>query len=243
MDVEFLDEPIADGDGASRDLLHVGDRRRPSWIVGALIGSLTAIALVVVVLKQPMPKPRSVSAPPVELSSSGRPVPTPPPTPTTHPVALDYTSSAIYYRALDTTRTMNVVRDGSDPLSCVAVPPGSVPQHAAGAALVRELRGYRLIDSARVIDQSAGLCSLQVRARGASGTVAVALVSPPTPSSRRASNVILSNVAAIEGTLIEYVQFTTADGWSIIVGTSGPQGSQPSTGALARVAVNSALRW
>jgi hypothetical protein len=238
VNVEFLDEPVDEWDGSGTDLRHVGDRRRPSWIVGALIGLLTAIALVVV-LTQPTPRPRPVSAPPVALTSSPRPALTP----TTHPVALDDISSAIYYRAQDTTRTMSVLRDGSDMLSCTAVPLGTVPQHAAGAALVRELRGYRLIDSARVIDQTAGLCSLQIRARGASGTVAVALISSPTPRSHRASNVIRSDVAAIEGTLIEYVQFTTTDGWSIIVGTSGPQGSQPSTGDLGRVAVSSALRW
>lgn len=229
----FIEESSEHADGPNDDILDVGtDRRRPRVLIGLLVATVVAIAVVVVVQRQPAAEP--VAAPSTPLVTTPLP---------SRLAGIDETFSSVYLRARDAGTGEDVVHI-SDATSCKAVKIGTSPQHEAGLALQRGLHGYRLIDTSRTIDQTAGLCALQVRAHDSSGTVALLMVSSPSPdpvAHRR--GLLETHTAPLEDLVVQYSRFTTADGWIVVVGTSGPRGRQPAETLLGALAMNSALRW
>ena len=234
MQVEFADEPSDGPDVSGEDVLTSRSTRLPSWFVMLLIAGVAAIAVVVIVERQPASKHAVATSPSSSLpSTSSSPV-----------SATDEMLAAIYEHGRDGSAAHDVVRGGPEAGSCKLVRVGTSPQRAAALALQRQLPAYRVIDSSRIIDQSAGLCGLQVRGRDDLGNVVLIMVTSPAvgpPLGRNQS--LVSGAGSFRNLYVEYAQFTTPDGWTVVVGTSGPNGVAPSTNVLDDLASNPALRW
>lgn len=228
MNLEFVDE-------ATDDQLDVERRRRvPRWMIGLVVTAVAAVA-VVVVQRNPATNHRPSASPSSDVVAAPMPASL---------AALDETFTAVYESARDATPAHDILRTGTDATSCMGVRIGTAPERNASAALVRGLPGYTLLDSSRVIDEGAGLCALEVRARDTSGTVALIMVSSPSASRAPHLREALETHSALLGNIVvEYARFTTPDGWMIVVGTSGPMGRQPPARLLEDLAISSALRW
>jgi hypothetical protein len=233
VQVEFADESSDSVDESSEDVLATRSAHLPSWFIALIIAGVAAIAVVVLVQGQPAGKQ--------EVAARSSAVAT---TPVRPPAVADELLAAIYQRGRDVAPAEDIIRGGSVADECKSVQIGTSPQHAASAALRENLPGYRIVDTARIIDQSAGLCALQVRARDGSGNVALIIVtSPPLEPTLGRNQSLVARAGAFRDLFVEYAEFTTQDGWTVVVGTSGPKGREPSTTALGELASNPALRW
>jgi hypothetical protein len=160
--------------------------------------------------------------------------------------SLDETAVAVYERARDSTPAQDVLRTGSNATSCTGVRIGALPpQTVAARLLTGALRGYRTVDAARIIDQNAGLCALQVRVRNAAGTAAVLLVTSPTPglAPDPTRNTIWDGRAVFGPATVSYVVFRTGAGWAVTVGAVGSGRDLPRSRLLAELATDPRLRW
>jgi hypothetical protein len=230
-DLEFIDESPEDAGDFDDDVLSGRRGRVPRWFVALVVAAVAAIAVVVVVQGQPDQK-RRIAVPVVT------------PSPAHKPSAIELTLAAIYQRARDVVPAQDVLRGGSSSGSCKLVQVGSSPQRAASVALQQRLPGYRIVDTSRIIDQTAGLCALQVRARDEAGNVALIMVTSPSLGPTLGRHQMLeAHAGPFNDTFVEYAQFTTRDGWTVIVGTSGVKTRQPSTTVLGELASSPALRW
>ena len=160
------------------------------------------------------------------------------------PAPRDETMLAVYSLGRDPAAAHDIVRGESTAGFCRTVKIGAVPQRAAASALERELTGFRVFDTARIIDQTAGLCALQLRARDDRDNVVLASVVSPSPGlllGRRQE--LQAHTGVVHAMPVEYAEFTTRDGWVVVIGSSGPPAGQPSIAALGRLASDPAMRW
>jgi hypothetical protein len=231
--LEFLDESSQSPDGSNDDELPTQSTRIPAWLVALVVTAVAAIAVVVLAQGQHDPK-RSVAVPLPVVSDT----PAPPPS------AIQQMLAAVYENGRAVAPAHDIVRGGSGSGTCKLVKVGASPQQAASEVLRRELPGYRIVDTARIIDQDAGLCGLQVRARDRSDDVAIVMVTSPSLGPTLGRNQILeAHAGSFDKLFVEYAQFTTRDGWTVVVGTSGAKTTLPSTTVLGEVAASPALRW
>lgn len=226
VEPQFVEERI-EGDEPPEPAQHTSGRR---WLGAVLVLLLAAIAAVVLVHQ-----PQANRKPTAGASTSTSPPPSDPP---------DQTLLAVYSLGRDPAAAHDIVRGESTPGFCRTVRVGTVPQRTAANALERILAGFRVFDTARIIDQAAGLCALQVRARDEQGNVVLANVVSPSPGRRPGRRQELqAHSGVLHATAVEYAEFTTRDGWVVVVGSSGPRSSQPAVAALGRVASDPAMRW
>jgi hypothetical protein len=135
------------------------------------------------------------------------------------------------------------LRAASGSRVCRTVRPGHAPRSAIAGAVRRVLPQVSVVDSSAIMDEFAALCSIELRARDHSGTIAVITVTVPS-GARSAQRTSLSTAAdAIGGTSSTVVRAVTATGWTIRVGATGPATSQPSVRELAALAQNPTLTW
>lgn len=117
------------------------------------------------------------------------------------------------------------------------------PQHAAGTALSKVLPQLAVADAARTFDRNQALCSVMVRARDGSGTtVVIQVIAPVEPVTDR--TLWMTSAVKSDGpTQTKYVSATTARGWTVRVGSTGPVANQPSADELFLVALDPVLTW
>jgi hypothetical protein len=136
------------------------------------------------------------------------------------------------------------LRAASGSRTCLTVPPGHAPRSAIAGAIRRVLPQVSVVDSSAIMDEFAALCSIELRARDRSGTIAVVTVTVPSGARSGAQRTTLSTAAdAIGGTTSTLVRAVTATGWTIRVGATGPATFQPSVRELAALARNPTLTW
>lgn len=240
MELEFIEEPPVP-DGSDDDVLETGHEhsRRP-WLVGGALLAVAAVALFVVTRHDPSSRPTAATtSSPSAVASQSSP-------PDSVRNSLDETAVAVYERALDSTPTQDVLRTGSNATSCTGVRIGAVPpQTVAARLLTGALRGYHTVDAARIIDQNAGLCALQVRVRNPAGTAAVLLVTSPTPglAPDPTPNTVRDGRAVFGPATVSYVVFRTGAGWAVTVGAVGSGRDLPRSQLLAELATDPRLRW
>lgn len=226
---EFLDEPSDD------DIDGVVERRLrlPRWVPALAVVALLALATLVVAHGQRgVPRPQAI---PSQL---------PFPTPTVRPVQLDMTLLTVYTVAHGAVPAHDIVRGGPNAGNCPGTAIGSTPQFTVLHRLLHALDpGYRALDSARLIDQNAGLCEVQARARNRAGVVAVLIVDVPSGGGREPYAQQAESDGVVHGDAVEYARFVSADGWQIIAGASGASPPLPSRDALAALVAASGLRW
>lgn len=239
MDLEFVeDEPAPDG--ADDDVLETGQDARPTrWLVAAALLAVAVIAAFVVTRHDAVPKAARPTRGPTPLAASSSP-------PASVRASLDEIAVGVYERALDSTPAQDVLRTGSNSNSCTGVPIGAEPPQTVAARLLsRALHGYRTIDAARIIDQNAGLCALQVRMRDATGTAAVLQVTSPTPGlpAKPTRNALRDGRAVFGSVTVSYVAFRTGAGWFVTLGAVGSAPELPNPQLLTDVATDPRLRW
>jgi hypothetical protein len=136
------------------------------------------------------------------------------------------------------------IRSSSPPGACTLVPIGTSPQRAVAAALHRALPAYRVRDVGRTLNQDTAMCVLTLRARDASGSVLVLqIVAPPRVPRAATTRVNVGPDAQHTTATVATVRATTAGGWSVVLGTVGPDTARPAAAALLRLALDPALRW
>lgn len=228
MDLEFLDESSGGDD--------LGDsntgRRTPRWVVAAVVAVLLVLAASVV-LRHPDSVPVAAAPKPSATVSDI--------TLQDRLEALDPTAAALLSLSRRNTPLTDIVRSGSSSNSCSQVRLGTSPQQRVSQAIIRTLGEFRKIDSGRVIDQFAALCSLRLRAYSARYLMIAMITSPTKDQPRLPSEYIQSSEDAIPGGTIAYVRLETVDGWTVVVGTVGRQ--RASDEDLTALAHDRAIRW
>lgn len=235
---EFLDDPAA-GD-EREDLLDTAEGRRvPPWLIAIAVGALAFVAVVVALHHD------NSGSKPTAAPQPSRTVPfAPPPSPNPAMRGLNGTVLEVFTRAHDNEPAQDIVRTGSEATQCKGVRIGSIPpQTTAARALSHGLPGFRIRDAARILDQNAGLCALQVRGRNNDGAVIVLTVTSPTVGAAAARAVFHQADARVQSEVVRYVQLRTSVGWVVTLGAVGPERDLPDKASLASAARNTALRW
>jgi hypothetical protein len=152
-------------------------------------------------------------------------------------------AALVVAKALQPGPLVDFVRPTAQPGECALVPPGTSPTRAVASALRRALPAYRVRDVARTLDQSTGMCSLDLRAADARGSVVIVEVVAPI---RRGSYPFATmNVGfTSDGTTSASVASSRSiEGWSITVAAVGPMADQPSSAAMLELAQDASLVW
>ena len=151
--------------------------------------------------------------------------------------------SVIIAKALNTAPLIDYTRSTAHPGECVVVPPNASPTRALAAAAHRALPGFRLRDLGRTLDQSTGLCALDLRADDRNGWALIIEVVPPSRAKNHPFAAMNIEVTS-DGTTASSVASTrTRDGWSITVAAVGPIADQPSSAAMVALTQDASLRW
>lgn len=138
------------------------------------------------------------------------------------------------------------VRSTSSHGACVVVAPGHLPDPAIKAAVRAALPGFVIRDLVRTLDQDTGLCSVQLRATNAAapGTTLVVSVSAPSAAGQRPARAKLGTGSQVDGGLVtEYASALTVNGWTVVVGATGPLAAQPPSYDLLALAQSPQLTW
>jgi hypothetical protein len=152
-------------------------------------------------------------------------------------------SSLLIAKALQRAPLTDFTRPTADPGACALVRPGSSPTRSAVAAVRRALPGYRIRDSARTLDQSTGLCALDVRASDGRGSTLILEIIAPLRAVKHPFAAVNVGFTS-DGTTSTSVASTVAvDGWSITAATVGPISDQPAVAAMLSLTQDPALRW
>jgi hypothetical protein len=136
------------------------------------------------------------------------------------------------------------VRSAASGHACAFASPGHLPRETSSAALRRWLPRFSVVDSSQTLDVFAGVCSIQIRARDHAGTIVVLSVTSAGPRTAGSYGSVLNveahSTAAVASNL---VSTTTAAGWRVRVGTTGPPADQPATRSLLALAQDPTLTW
>ena len=146
-------------------------------------------------------------------------------------------------KALQPSALGDVLRPTAQPGRCALVPPGHSPGAAAATALARILPTYRARDVGRIIDQSTGLCALDIRATDAAGSVVLVEVLPPGTTRRRSYPQISVSVDSDGSTSSSIASTVSVDGWSITVVAVGQLADQPDVADMLSLTDDTSLRW
>lgn len=203
-------------------------RRVPAgvrWVAGA---AAAAGVLVAYVAHQPETRPQPVVAAP-SASPAGQPG--------------DLTLALISAQARLRTPLVSYVRSGWTPGACRLVPPGRPPERAIAAAIRGALPGYAVRDSSRTLDQSTALCTVDLRATDRQHSTLVVEIVAPQVDDRRPFTALSVDIRSDGTTTVSAATAVTASGWTVTVGTSGPDADQPSSQALLALAQNATMLW
>ncbi len=155
----------------------------------------------------------------------------------------DAVTSALVAKALQPARLGDIIRPTAQPGGCALVPPGHSPGAATTAALARILPGYRPRDVGRILDQSTGLCALDLRAADSAGSVVLVEVLPPGTARRRSYPQVLVSTLS-DGRISSSIASTVSvDGWSIAVVAVGRLTDQPDVADMLSLTDDASLRW
>jgi hypothetical protein len=145
--------------------------------------------------------------------------------------------------AQDSRPLVNYVRSDSAPGSCALVPIGSMPQRRLEAAVHAALPDFLIRDVGRTLDQFTALCTLQLRARDKTGTTLIVQVAAAQQGARNdfAHLVVASRTNGV--TTVSVATDITTEGWTVTVGTLGPDGDEPSSATLMQLAQDPSLLW
>jgi hypothetical protein len=135
------------------------------------------------------------------------------------------------------------IRQTSPPGACAVVAVHDLPAARISRALRAAFPGYVVTGSGRTLDEYSGLCELELRASHA-GAVLVIRVTSPTAHAERTSFVQLeTGIETIGALTTKYALALSPNGWTVLVGATGPNGALPRAADLVRVAQDPALRW
>jgi hypothetical protein len=141
-------------------------------------------------------------------------------------------------------RLTDYVRSAASGHACAFASPGHLPRVTSSAALRRWLPRFSVMDSSQTLDIFAGVCSIQTRARDHAGTIVVLSVTSPTPQTAGSGGSVLNVEAHSTATVASsLVSATTARGWRVRVGTTGPPADQPATRSVLALAQDPTLTW
>jgi hypothetical protein len=244
-DWRFTDEPYGDTDPAAllpriepvAPMPRAGSACRRN--VSYLAALIAAVGLAAVYERGPSV---TASRPAVPPPSNRVSTPAGPPTAARAPVNTADPLRDLKVQAYLAGPLTDYQRASSGNRACRTVPPGHAPRAAIAGAVRHVLPQVSAVDSSAIMDEFEGLCSIELRARDRSGTIAVITVT--VPASSRVQRMTLSTAAeVIGGTTSTLVRATTATGWTVRVGATGPAAAQPSAGQLAALAEDPALTW
>jgi hypothetical protein len=152
--------------------------------------------------------------------------------------------SLIIAKAVAAAPLVDYTRSTAQPGECAVVPPNTSPTRAVVLAAQRALPGFRIRDIGRTLDQSTGLCALDLRAVDSKDSAVIIEVVAPARAMTRPPFTIMNNEVTSDGTTATSVVSTsTPDGWSITVGAVGPVADQPSSTAMLALTEDASLRW
>jgi hypothetical protein len=111
-------------------------------------------------------------------------------------------------------------------------------------AIRRVAPGYRITDSAMVLDQFTGLCSVQLRAvNRIHDILVVSVAAPPAHTSRSAFDRVETGIQGGSRVTTKYAIDHSRSGFRILVGATGPNRRLPRAQDLVRLASQPALTW
>lgn len=231
--VEPADQPGVTSDAEELD---VGRRRHGAATAGrwdrivTVVAVIVAVTAVIVLLVREPGTSRQAApeTPSVDLNRAVGP-----------PTALDVVRGLVRRPG----SLQDILRQDAGGPQCQNVRVGSNPVQAVIASLRTTLGPVVLIDSQRTIDQFAGLCSLQLRARFGSATVGVSITAPPPGVTRASYDNLETGVETQEGVTTQYAQDRDEVGWQILVGAVGRQVDLPGSQALLDATQAPGMRW
>jgi hypothetical protein len=139
---------------------------------------------------------------------------------------------------------LGYVRQSSPAGVCALVAPGRSPVRLMSRAIRRVAPGYRITDSAMVLDQFTGLCSVQLRAvNRIHDILVVSVAAPPAHTSRSAFDRVETGIQGGSRVTTKYAIDHSRSGFRILVGATGPNRRLPRAQDLVRLASQPALTW
>lgn len=249
-----MDDETGPSRDSGDDLLDMGSQRQiPAWMqrawrtftewVEGVPRTALAVALVL------------VTAGVVHTLDGGRPTTQPPAAlPNDHPATVAPTEPPLTERdtvALATIRLLvaqpqlsTFIRSDSAAGECPLVQINYSPQRALAAAVHRSLPAFTAREFGRTLDVFSGLCTLQARARNQAGTVFVLTVVAPQSGAHPTGFQSLAVSSRIEGeNVVLAANAIDLAGWTVTIGTIGPNSDRQDFFALARLAADPALTW
>jgi hypothetical protein len=111
-------------------------------------------------------------------------------------------------------------------------------------AIRRVAPGYRIIDTAFVVDRSTGLGDIQIRAANRAGDVlVVSTAAPPAYTPLSSFDRVETGIERGRQATTKYVLEVSSTGFRILVGATGPGTGLPPSNDLVRLAGAPALIW
>ena len=205
--------------------------RIPQW---AWIGLAVLVVLTVLIVDvgRSNPNPKSIAtpspSPSLVLPSVTLPVPS--------------LQEELEAAALDSTPLTNVIRSTAEVYSCPAPRQNKLPMDAQLDAIHRAYPAFGQFETGTTLDASAGLCSVNLRARGADGSILIIRVAAPPNQSMPL--VVREDVAVVGA----YPTFTGVDyvsdlGFRVQVGILGTGRETYSADGVQQLAEDEALTW
>jgi hypothetical protein len=139
---------------------------------------------------------------------------------------------------------LGYVRQSTPAGVCALVAPGHSPVRLMSRAIRRVAPGYRITDSAMVLDQFTGLCSVQLRAiNRIHDIMVVSVAAPPAHTPRSAFDRVETGIRSGPRATTKYALDVSRTGFRILVGATGPERGLPRAEDLVRLASQPALIW
>ena len=152
-------------------------------------------------------------------------------------------SSLIIAKALQRAPLTDFTRPTADAGACALVRPGTSPTRAAVLTVRRALPSYRIRDVGRTLDQSTGLCALDVRAADTDGSSLIMEIVAPVSGVKHPFTAVNVGFTS-DGTMSTSVASAlTVDGWAVTVAAVGPITDQPSSATMLELAQDPSLIW
>jgi hypothetical protein len=139
---------------------------------------------------------------------------------------------------------LGYVRQSTPAGACALVTPGKSPVQLISRALRRIAPSYRITDSAMVLDQFTGLCSVQLRGvNRVHDVVVVSVAAPPAHAPHSSFDRVETGIQSGPRTTTKYALDVSRTGFRILVGATGPERRLPRAADLVRLASQPALTW
>jgi hypothetical protein len=232
IEFDFGDPSAPDADEALEDD-RSGQwlRRIPQW---AWIGlaALVVLTVLIVDVGRSNPNPKSIATPTFT------------PTTTLPSVVLPVPSlqEELEAAALDSDPLTNVIRSTAEVFSCPAPRQNKLPIDAQLDAIHRAYPAFGKFESGTTLDASAGLCSVNLRARGADGSILIIRIAAPP---NEMMPMVVKEDAHVVGAYPTFsgVDYVSDLGFRVQVGILGTGREAYSTDGVQQLAQDEALTW